>query len=129
MISCPSVQKDVIRNHYNVTTLFYRLLWGQHIHHGLWSSNESPRVAAQQLTERVAREAGICRGDRVVDIGCGMGGSSIWLAKQLDCQVTGVTISSFQRRWATMASWKGGTSSRTRFLCDNAEAVQFAGIL
>ncbi len=125
MISCPSVQKNVIRKHYNVSTLFYRLLWGQHIHHGLWSADESPQLAAQQLTERVAAEAGIQKGARVVDIGCGMGGSSIHLAKALDCDVTGVTISSFQRRWATMSSWKNGTSRRTRFLCEDAERVQF----
>lgn len=124
MISCPTVQKQVIRDHYNISTLFYRLLWGQHIHHGLWSGSESPRVAAQQLTERVAREAGICRGDRVVDIGCGMGGSSIYLARELQCDVTGITLSPVQRRWAALASRLSGTARRTRFLCHDAETVQ-----
>ena len=125
MISCPSVRKDVIRTHYNVSTLFYRLLWGQHIHHGLWTANESPRKAAQQLTERLAAEAGIQRQDRVVDIGCGMGGSSIHLAKQLNCKVTGVTLSPFQKHWATMSSLMHGTSGKTTFLCEDAEKVVF----
>ncbi len=125
MISCPSVRKDVIRSHYNISTLFYRLLWGQHIHHGLWHGDESPRLAAQQLTERVAAEAGIQPGDGVLDIGCGMGGSSIYLARALNCQVTGITISPFQRRWAAMSSWKSGTSDRTRFVCSDAEAIAF----
>lgn len=125
MISCPTVQKDVIRDHYNVSTVFYRLLWGRHIHHGLWTADESPAVAAQQLTERVIAEAGIRHGDRVVDIGCGMGGSAIHLAKTFDCEVTGVTLSSFQRRWARMSSWKNGTRLRTTFLCEDAETVSF----
>ncbi len=124
MISCPGIEKNTIRNHYNVTTLFYRLLWGRHIHHGLWSGSESPRVAAQQLTERVVKEAGVKQGDRVLDVGCGMGGSSIHMASLLKCDVTGVTISSFQRRWATMASWTSGTSGRTTFLCDDAEKIE-----
>jgi tocopherol O-methyltransferase len=49
MIVCPSVRKQDIRSHYNLTTLFYRLLWGRHIHHGLWSGDESASVAQQQL--------------------------------------------------------------------------------
>lgn len=125
MISCPDVQKNVIRQHYNISTIFYRILWGQHIHHGLWSANESPKVAARQLTEQLAREADIRQGDKVVDIGCGMGGSSIHLAKHLKCEVTGVTISSFQKRYATWSSRLAGTSARTSFLCEDAEKVEF----
>lgn len=126
MISCPTIQKRVIRDHYNVSTLFYRLLWGQHIHHGLWEGDESPRAAARQLTERLATEIGVQHGDRVVDIGCGMGGSSIHLAKHQQCQVTGVTLSPFQQRWATMSSFLNGTARRTQFLCQDAETTEFA---
>jgi tocopherol O-methyltransferase len=125
MISCATIQKDVIRRHYDVSTLFYRLLWGRHIHHGLWSGNESPQVAAQQLTERLAEEAGIQRGNRVLDIGCGMGGSSIHLAKALDCRVTGVTLSPFQRRWAAVSARFAGVGGRADFLCADAEKVEF----
>ena len=125
MISCATVRKDVIRQHYNISTLFYRLLWGRHIHHGLWTGNESPTVAAQQLTEQLVREAGITAGQRVVDIGCGMGGSSIHLAGKVGCQVTGVTISSFQKRWATVAARFAGVSDRAAFLCQDAETTVF----
>ncbi len=126
MIVCPTVRKQDIRSHYNLTTLFYRLLWGRHIHHGLWSGNESATVAQQQLTETLATEAGIRRGEQVLDVGCGMGSSSIYLASQLDCQVTGVTISAVQRRWAQCAARWHNVGSRARFLCDDAEKVAFA---
>ena len=59
MIVCPTVRKEDIRSHYNLATLFYRLLWGRHIHHGLWSADETASVAQQKLTETLAREAGI----------------------------------------------------------------------
>lgn len=125
MISCPVVRKDVISRHYNVSTIFYRVLWGPHIHHGLWSGNESPKVAARRLTEQLVIEAGIHNGDRVVDIGCGMGGSSIHLARQHHCKVTGVTISPFQKRWASWSSRFAGTSGSTQFLCQDAEKTRF----
>jgi len=126
MISCPSVRKDEIRSHYDLATLFYRLLWGRHIHHGLWEADEPASVAAQRLTETLAREARIQTGDRVIDVGCGMGGSSIHLARHLGCEVTGVTLSSIQRRWAQWASRWHGVRSRTKFICADAEQVEFA---
>jgi tocopherol O-methyltransferase len=124
LITCPSVEKSVIRTHYNVGTLFYRLLWGPHLHHGLWEGDESPHVAAGQLTNELARLANIQRGERVVDIGCGMGGSSIWLARERACSVTGVTISPVQRRWAATSAWLAGAARQTKFLQADAERLE-----
>lgn len=125
MIGCETVKKSVIRNHYDLSTLFYRLLWGPHIHHGLWSADESPQLAQRQLTQEMARLAAIVPGQRVLDIGCGMGGSSIWLAKNLNCDVTGVTISSVQQRWAATSARISGSKSRPKFLRADAEEIQF----
>ncbi len=125
MIDCPAVRKQSVRFHYNLSTPFYRLLWGEHIHHGLWSGDESPRVAQLQLTREVAKLAGVERGDRVLDVGCGMGGSSLYLARAMDCDVTGITISSFQRRWASLSAWRRCLRRQTRFICGDAEEVDF----
>ncbi len=126
MIACPTVRKQDIRSHYNLSTLFYRLLWGRHIHHGLWSGDESPRVAQQQLTETLARQANIQRCEQVLDVGCGMGSSSIYLAAQLDCQVTGITISGVQRNWAQCAARWHNVAKQSQFLCADAEQIAFA---
>ncbi len=61
MISCPSIEKRVIRSHYDLATPFYRLFWGRHIHHGLWEGSESPAEAQLKLTDTVIREAGLDR--------------------------------------------------------------------
>ncbi|HLW64480.1 MAG TPA: methyltransferase domain-containing protein [Gemmataceae bacterium] len=115
-----------IRRHYNLATPFYRLLWGPHIHHGLWEREESPRLAALQLTERLASEAGIRTGDHVLDVGCGMGGSSIHLAKKKQCRVHGLTLSPVQRTWATLSAWFRGVGRQARFACQDAEQAEFA---
>lgn len=126
MISCSTVQKRGIRYHYDLSTLFYRLLWGRHIHHGLWDAEETPAAAQLKLTETLASAAGIAAGERVLDIGCGMGGSSIYLAKHRGCTVTGVTLSPVQRFWASVAARCQGARRNATFRCADAEQVEFA---
>jgi tocopherol O-methyltransferase len=125
MISCPTVSKNEIRIHYDVATVFYRLLWGRHIHHGLWEAQEPAWAAAQRLTETLAHEARIAQGEAVLDVGCGMGGSSIHLARALGCRVTGVTLSPFQRFWAKSSARWHGVGQKAQFLCADAEQVAF----
>jgi tocopherol O-methyltransferase len=125
MITVDGVQKSSIRSHYQLGTLFYRVLWGPHIHHGLWNGDESASVAQCQLTDTLADLAQIAAGDKMVDIGCGMGGSSIRLAKLRGVAATGVTLSPVQARWASMSSRLNGVGSQARFIAHDAETVEF----
>jgi tocopherol O-methyltransferase len=124
MLSCTSVEKRVIRTHYNLSTPFYWLLWGPHIHHGFWEADESPREAQLQLTERLADLAQVGPGQMLVDVGCGMGGSSIHLAKTRRCRCLGITISPLQRGWATLAAARHGVGGRVEIRCRDAEQIE-----
>jgi tocopherol O-methyltransferase len=125
MISCPAVKKHSIRWHYDIATLFYRLLWGPHIHHGLWEQVESPLRAQIELMECLAELAGIQAGDRLLDVGCGMGGSSIHLARSRNCRSTGITISPLQRRWASLTAKFQGVGLQTEFRCADVELIEY----
>jgi tocopherol O-methyltransferase len=125
MVTCPNVRKDVIRFHYDLSTLFYRLFWGEYIHHGLWSGDESPKSAQLNLTNTMASSIGIQRNDLVLDVGCGMGGSSMHLARTIGCDVTGLTLSPIQARWAKATALLRGLSSTTHFSCQDAETAVF----
>lgn len=125
MISVDGVQKNSIRSHYQLGTLFYRLLWGPHIHHGLWNGEESAYQAQCQLTDTLADMAGITGDDSIADIGCGMGGSAIRLAKLRGCRVTGVTLSPVQRHWATATARFKGVAGKTEFIAADAESIEF----
>ncbi len=125
MIAVDGVKKSTIRSHYQLGTVFYRLLWGPHIHHGLWTADESAAVAQCQLTDTLAEMGEIGSGDKVLDVGCGMGGSSIRLALKRKGEVTGITLSPIQRHWAAASAAVRGARSRTRFLAADAETVQF----
>jgi tocopherol O-methyltransferase len=121
----PPLTKRAIRLHYDLATPFYRLLWGAHIHHGCWDGKESAKAAQRRLIERLAAEASIAPGSDVLDVGCGMGGSAIHLARHLGCRVTGLTLSPVQRIWATFAAWLAGARRQTHFLCQDAEQTGF----
>ena len=133
MIETTSVAQRSIRSHYDLATPFYRLLWGPHIHHGLWSEEDavrrvpeaSPRAAQEQLTDTLASLATIDRGQQVLDVGCGMGGSSIRLARRHGCRVTGITLSGVQRRWAAASAVLQGVGGAVTFQRADAEAIVF----
>jgi cyclopropane fatty-acyl-phospholipid synthase-like methyltransferase len=64
-------------------------------------------------------------GQTVLDVGCGMGGTSIDLARRFGCTVTGVTLSPVQRAWASCSARWQGAHRKARFLCRDAERMSF----
>jgi tocopherol O-methyltransferase len=118
------VEIDHIRKHYDRLSFFYRLLWGEHLHHGYWDREQSVQRAQVRLMERLAEEVVIRPGTSVLDIGCGLGGSAFWLAEQFGCSVTGLTISPVQARMATKRAKTRGLSARVQFQVKDANLWQ-----
>ena len=104
-----------VREHYDRLSLLYRLFWGEHLHHGFFENGESPKRAQIRLMERLAERAVIPAGARVLDIGCGLGGSAFWLADEFGCDVTGMTISPVQARMASRKAAARDLNDRVRF--------------
>jgi tocopherol O-methyltransferase len=118
-------EKPKIVQHYDLISPFYRSLWGEHIHHGYWIRGDESKEAAQiQLIEHLARLANLTRGSRVLDIGCGFGGTSLYLARQYGVSATGVTISPVQVEMANRDAKKQNLDAT--FLLMDAEALHFS---
>jgi tocopherol O-methyltransferase len=115
--------RKAIRGHYDELSFFYRLFWGDHIHHGFWEADEPPAVAQEKLIARLAGRAGIPRGALVLDVGCGLGGSSLWLARHLGCSVLGITISPVQAAAAAGRARQEGLDRRARFAVVDANRL------
>ena len=90
-----------VAQHYDELDPFYRALWGEHLHHGLWQAGvESAAEATRQLAITVATCARIQPGDAVCDVGTGYGGTARLLAHTYGARVTGLTLSLAQARYA-----------------------------
>jgi len=116
--------KERIKQHYDTLSPYYHSLWGMHIHHGYWETGkETKEVAQSKLIDLVAKKAAIQKGSRILDVGCGVGGSSIYLAKNYDADVTGITISSTQVVMANEFAKREGAEDKTRFIEHDAEKL------
>lgn len=90
-----------VAEHYDELDPFYREIWGEHVHHGLWmTGRETPGQAVEALIAHMAGTLGLKPGQHVCDIGCGYGATAEWLAEKHGVHVTGITLSSAQLRQA-----------------------------
>jgi tocopherol O-methyltransferase len=106
-----------VAEHYDELDPFYREIWGEHVHHGLWEAGEeTAEEAVVNLVRSVAERGRIHAGSRVCDVGCGYGATARLLAFEYGAVVSGVTISSAQYRHAIMQG--GGASNPSYHLCD-----------
>lgn len=97
-----SVATSDVADHYDELDVFYREVWGEHVHHGLWRTGREPSaLAAEQLVEHVAAALGVQRGDRIVDIGAGYGATARLLAERFGADVTALTVSRAQFDFAS----------------------------
>lgn len=73
-------------------------VWGPHIHHGYYegSQGNGSLEAQEKLLEKLTALIEIPDHAKILDVGCGMGGSSIYLAEKYQASVTGITLSKKQ---------------------------------
>lgn len=86
-----------VAGHYDELDPFYRDVWGDHVHHGLWrSGRQSVAAAADALVHLLAERLGLIGGERLCDVGCGYGRTAQLLADTYGVTVEGLTVSSVQ---------------------------------
>ncbi|MBA3721814.1 MAG: methyltransferase domain-containing protein [Parachlamydiaceae bacterium] len=113
------IREEIIQ-YYDKCESDYRLLWdldhSHAMHAGFWDENtRTLRDALRRENEVLAEIAQITAEDRVLDAGCGVGGSSIFLAKYYACQVDAITLSEKQVKTATHKAEAAGVDSNVTF--------------
>ncbi len=121
---------DSVANSYDEWTEdgILEFYWGEHIHlghYGLPPRQKDFREAKLDFVHEMVRWGGLNRcapGTTLLDVGCGIGGSSRMLAKDYRFKVTGVTISPSQVERATQLTPAGVDAE---FIVDDAMALSF----
>lgn len=84
-------------------------------------------IRGRAATLELAHAAGIDSTKQVLDVGCGVGGSSRCLAREFGCRVTGIDLTDEYCRVAAMLSERIGLSALVSYRHGDALNLPFAG--
>ncbi len=130
-----------IQEFYDASSGLWEEVWGEHMHHGYYGKDgnlklvggaspmENRRQAQVNLIEELLTWAQISPAatpQTILDVGCGIGGSSLYLAEKFGSKVTGITLSPVQANRATERARIAGLSANTDFRVANALEMPFA---
>lgn len=115
-----------VQDHYDRLSPLYRRFWGSHIHHGYWEGKEPVKAAQIKLIQKLIEWSGLRRGSRVLDVGCGIGGSSVWLAENWGCSVVGITLSPVQAEMARRYARRQGVARSVQIQVTDANHLNLA---
>ena len=86
----------LVNAYYELATLFYEWGWGQSFHFAYQLKGESFNQAIARHEYYLAGRLGVKQGDKVLDVGCGIGGPLRNIARFTRADITGVTLNEYQ---------------------------------
>ena|SRR3989344_4566795 len=124
----PSTQE--IKEYYDFSKLDYQIYniasSDISMHFGLWDKDvRSHKEALLNENKILSQTASIQSFDYVLDVGCGYGTTSIWLAKNIGCKVLGITISEKQVEEAQEMAKKYAVDHLTDFRVMDFHNLEF----
>ncbi|KAL7202911.1 hypothetical protein ACSBR1_034381 [Camellia fascicularis] len=120
-----------IAEFYDESSGLWENIWGDHMHHGFYDPNAASttttdsllsdhRSAQIRMIEEALRFAAVPenpmkRPKSIVDVGCGIGGSSRYLARKYEAQCQGITLSPIQAQMAEGLAASHGLANKVSF--------------
>lgn len=101
---------------------------GDSLHLGYWDNADSEAPfseAVDRLTDIMAEKLKIGCGSHVLDVGCGVGGPGVRIARLTGARVTGISVSREQIRLANSLAESAGLAERVVFQQENAMEMSF----
>jgi cyclopropane fatty-acyl-phospholipid synthase-like methyltransferase len=132
----PPKTADQVASYYDANTRRFLSLGGSGetaaIHRQIWAPGvETSEQAFLYLNRLVAGAAQpslrLQALPRLLDLGCGVGGTATWLAGQMGLSIVGVTNSAVQQAYAIERSRRLGLEERCRFLLADFMALPAVG--
>uniref|UniRef100_A0A0E0K420 Methyltransferase type 11 domain-containing protein n=1 Tax=Oryza punctata TaxID=4537 RepID=A0A0E0K420_ORYPU len=126
----PPGLKEGIAGLYDESSGVWESIWGEHMHHGYYDAGEAAsmsdhrRAQIRMIEESLAFAAVPDDAEKkpksVVDVGCGIGGSSRYLAKKYGAQCYGITLSPVQAERGNALAAEQGLSDKVSFQVGDA---------
>lgn len=117
-----------IQQFYDASSGLWEQIWGEHMHHGYYGPGgtqlKERRQAQIDLIEALLQWAQVGKAEQILDVGCGIGGSSLYLADKFQAKATGITLSPVQAARATERAQAAGVPAQ--FQVANALEMPFA---
>lgn len=125
-----STLKNQIQQFYDASSGLWEQVWGEHMHHGFYGATgkekKDRRQAQIELIEEMLNWAGVKQAEKILDVGCGIGGSSLYLAQKFNAHAVGITLSPVQASRATERAQEAGLASEIQFQVADALEMPFA---
>lgn len=108
--------------HYEVPTAFYRFALGPHLKYSsAWWAPETQTLgdAEAAMLARSCERAALADGQRILELGCGWGSLSLWMARHYpNAEITAVSNSRTQKAWIDAAAAREGLRGLTVITAD-----------
>ncbi|MGB3241135.1 MAG: methyltransferase domain-containing protein [Geitlerinemataceae cyanobacterium] len=133
---------DRIQQFYDTSSGLWEQMWGEHMHHGYYGADGTRRPGRKQAQIDLIEELLQWTADSLgadlplalsspktaqfLDAGCGIGGSTLYLAQKFQIKGLGITLSPVQATRAIDRSREAGISGDVGFMVANAQNVPFA---
>jgi tocopherol O-methyltransferase len=120
-----------IQRFYDESSLLWERTWGEHMHHGYYGASgrhrKDRRQAQIDLMEELLSWAQVSDAQTILDVGCGIGGSTLYLAQKYRAKAVGITLSPVQAQRASERATEKGITVHPweTFETVAAPAVQF----
>lgn len=118
--------KTMVPAYFDRVTETYREKWSDSFHFALFTGDESLPDALLATEKQIADEGKLRPGQRVLDIGCGVGGPALTIAAHTGAHITGVSITPRQVEIARQRALERGLEELTHFEVADAMALPFA---
>jgi tocopherol O-methyltransferase len=125
-----SKYKEGILRYYSDSLWVYRLFSFNNetlsLHCGFWKESTKNRHEAMLIQNMSVITLGeIKKENKILDAGCGIGGSAIYIAKETGANVTGININKHQIELAVKYAKQKGVESLAHFLVKDYEKTDF----
>lgn len=118
-----------IANFYDSSSQLWETIWGEHMHHGYYGRNGKHKINRRQaqinLIEELLISSQITQAQNILDVGCGIGGSSLYLSDKFNSYATGISLSPVQVSRAKERAKETNFSDKTEFIVANALEMPF----